>query len=105
MPRQKRNLKLSSPLPQTTVTEQEKRQVVAAMLAADASLANVGYGGQGHWNRCTRCGYVYVITDCGGAVEATRCPGCNGTIGGAHHRLAEGNEAAIEYFRLVQDLM
>jgi hypothetical protein len=53
-----------------------------------------GWGGNGHRMQCPN-GHVYVIGECGGAMETSRCPDCGATIGGASHRLAEGNTAAV----------
>ena len=48
--------------------------------------------GAGHVYKCTKCGYVYVIGECGGAMERSKCPGCGGGIGGTDHR-ADGTTA------------
>ncbi|GES90916.1 hypothetical protein GLOIN_2v1785271 [Rhizophagus clarus] len=46
-------------------------------------------------NKLTRysckCGYKYLIANCGGAVITSKCPECGNTIGGANHQAAEGN--------------
>ncbi len=49
----------------------------------------------GHWNKCPN-GHYYVIGECGGAVEKSRCPDCNAIIGGSDHKLASGNAHAGE---------
>ncbi|CAG8807146.1 12470_t:CDS:2, partial [Gigaspora margarita] len=56
-------------------------------------LSAVIAGGGGQITRYTcQCGYMYVIANCGQAMEAIRCPGCkNNTIGGANHTSAAGN--------------
>lgn len=50
---------------------------------------------QGHWYKCPN-GHVYVITECGGAMEKTKCPDCDATIGGTNHALEDSNEVASE---------
>ncbi|OCT62801.1 NFX1-type zinc finger-containing protein 1 [Xenopus laevis] len=50
---------------------------------------------QGHWFKCPN-NHVYVITECGGATERSKCPECNETIGGTHHNLHHTNRLAPE---------
>lgn len=69
--------------------------MLRALFTADPSLRNPGWNGAGHVNRCPN-GHVYVIGNCGGAVETARCAECGATIGGSGHRLAEGNTAAAD---------
>lgn len=66
------------------ITDEERKMIVSAMKMRP-----------GHWYKCPN-GHVYVITECGGAMEARACPECNATIGGANHRLASGNQVASE---------
>lgn len=66
------------------ITEEEKKMIVTTMNMAP-----------GHWYKCPN-GHVYVITECGGAMESRKCPDCSMTIGGASHRLASGNNVATE---------
>jgi len=51
----------------------------------------------GRWFKCPQ-GHVYLITECGGAMEARRCPepGCGARIGGYDHHLEPGNRLATE---------
>ena len=49
----------------------------------------------GHWYKCPQ-GHIYVITECGGAMEKSKCPDCGAVIGGENHKLAEGNQVATE---------
>ncbi|XP_031554354.1 NFX1-type zinc finger-containing protein 1-like isoform X2 [Actinia tenebrosa] len=65
-------------------TREEKDQIIRAMGLS-----------KGHWYKC-RQGHVYAIGECGGAMETGSCPECHDVIGGASHRLAEGNEVATE---------
>ena len=41
-------------------------------------------------------GHYYVIADCGGAMETSKCPDCQAVIGGSNHQLAPGNRHASE---------
>ena len=50
---------------------------------------------KGHWFKCPK-GHFYCIGECGGAMEASKCPECGSVIGGQNHSLAEGNEHAGE---------
>ena len=50
---------------------------------------------QGHWYKCPQ-GHIYAITECGGAMEKSKCPDCGAVIGGEHHRLVEDNQVATE---------
>ncbi|RIB19825.1 hypothetical protein C2G38_2141452 [Gigaspora rosea] len=38
-----------------------------------------------------KCGFKYVIADCGGAVTQSKCPECKNTIGGISYNVAAGN--------------
>lgn len=66
------------------ITEEERKMIVSTMNMAP-----------GHWYKCPN-GHVYVITECGGAMENRKCPDCSATIGGQSHRLASGNTVATE---------
>ena len=50
---------------------------------------------KGHWFKC-RNGHLYIITECGGAMQKRKCPDCDEMIGGSNHKLAEGNQLAPE---------
>ena len=50
---------------------------------------------RGHWNKCPN-GHFYVIADCGGAMETSKCPDCKAVVGGSNHALAAGNSFARE---------
>jgi hypothetical protein len=50
---------------------------------------------QGHWYKCPN-GHIYVIGECGGAMEEGRCNECGEAIGGTHHRLLSSNSVATE---------
>lgn len=52
-----------------------------------------GFTGQGHWFTCPE-GHVYVITECGGAMQTSSCPECGAVIGGQSHALHASNRPA-----------
>ncbi|KAM6927491.1 NFX1-type zinc finger-containing protein 1 [Xenentodon cancila] len=66
------------------ITEEERKMIVSAMKMRP-----------GHWHKCPN-GHVYVITECGGAMERRTCPDCDTIIGGNQHTLASGNQVATE---------
>uniref|UniRef100_A0A3Q3JND9 RZ-type domain-containing protein n=1 Tax=Monopterus albus TaxID=43700 RepID=A0A3Q3JND9_MONAL len=66
------------------INEEERQMIVSAMKMPP-----------GHWHKCPN-GHVYLITECGGAMESRRCPDCDATIGGGNHTLASGNQVASE---------
>lgn len=66
------------------ITEEERKMIVSSMNMAP-----------GHWYKCPN-GHIYVITECGGAMEQRKCPDCSATIGGQSHRLESGNTVATE---------
>lgn len=49
----------------------------------------------GRWFKCAK-GHIYVVTECGGALEVSKCPDCGSTIGGVNHRMEEHNYLATE---------
>nr|CAD7434131.1 unnamed protein product [Timema monikensis] len=49
----------------------------------------------GHWFKCPN-GHIYVITECGGAMEVSTCNECGERIGGQQHTLLETNRLANE---------
>lgn len=48
---------------------------------------------RGHWFQCPN-GHVYCITECGGAMQESRCNECGASIGGANHALRRDNRVA-----------
>ena len=50
---------------------------------------------QGHWFKCPR-GHIYLITECGGAMEVGKCNECGARIGGTNHRILSDNALASE---------
>ncbi|XP_033009836.1 LOW QUALITY PROTEIN: NFX1-type zinc finger-containing protein 1 [Lacerta agilis] len=67
------------------ISEEERKQIVAAVSGTT----------RGHWYKC-RNGHFYVIGECGGAMQTTRCPECQETIGGERHMLESSNRLAPE---------
>ncbi len=66
------------------ISEQERVQIVNAL----------GYP-RGHWFKCPN-GHIYVIGNCGGAMQRRKCPDCDALIGGENHTLERNNELASE---------
>jgi hypothetical protein len=66
------------------ITDAERKEIVRAM----------GFK-QGHWFKCPN-GHIYLITECGGAMEQSRCNECGAEIGGGNHRLLASNSVATE---------
>lgn len=66
-------------LPGLAITEAERIQIVQAI-----GLAS------GRWFSCPK-GHLYVIGECGGATEESKCGECDGRIGGTSHRLRSDN--------------
>jgi hypothetical protein len=69
----------------TGISQEEKQMIFRAMEARPGS-----------WYKCRR-GHVYNIGECGGAMEESRCPECNSTIGGHSHRLHSSNVHAGDF--------
>uniref|UniRef100_A0A665VRZ3 Zinc finger, NFX1-type containing 1 n=1 Tax=Echeneis naucrates TaxID=173247 RepID=A0A665VRZ3_ECHNA len=72
------------PLSGLGISDQERTMIISAMKMPP-----------GHWHKCPN-GHVYLITECGGAMERRQCPDCNAAIGGSEHRLESGNQVATE---------
>ena len=77
--------KIRQKLGMQILSKEEKEMVIKAM---DLSA--------GHWYKCPN-GHVYAIGECGGAMQESRCPECNATIGGTNHSLAQGNAHAGDF--------
>ncbi|XP_061687607.1 NFX1-type zinc finger-containing protein 1 [Syngnathoides biaculeatus] len=75
-------MKQKVPVTGLRISDEERKMIVSAMNMRS-----------GHWYQCPN-GHIYVITECGGAMEARRCTECDATIGGSNHRLASGNTVA-----------
>lgn len=74
----------------TSVTNEEKRAVYAAMATS--------WSGTGHWYTCPN-GHPFTIGECGGPMEESRCPQCDAVIGGRNHVAAAGVRRAEEFER------
>lgn len=66
------------------ISDREKLQILNAFGMA-----------QGHWFKCPN-DHIYVIGECGGAMEESRCNECGASIGGRSHRLRGDNSLATE---------
>jgi hypothetical protein len=75
------------------LTAEERRAIFNAM-APDIGSGHGSFGG--HWFECPN-GHVYTIGECGGAMQASRCPECGEVIGGGAHQLAAGNQVSREF--------
>ncbi|KAH0619379.1 hypothetical protein JD844_003897 [Phrynosoma platyrhinos] len=78
-------LKAVLPTSGLSISEAEKLQILAAFNGKS----------RGHWFKCPN-GHVYLITQCGGAMERSCCPDCKATIGGSNHQLEADNQLAPE---------
>ncbi|KAF8629392.1 hypothetical protein AX15_003447 [Amanita polypyramis BW_CC] len=73
-------------------------------LSLDEKMAIVkalDFSHTGHFYTC-RNGHAFVITECGGAMQAARCPECGQPIGGQDHQLDASNSRAEEYEELAR---
>jgi len=85
-------------MPGVNVGQHEVKMLDVAL--TDVHAAEKAYGdatrremGQkGSWHTCPN-GHFYLIGDCGGAREASKCPDCRSTVGGSAYTLAAGNAA------------
>ncbi|XP_063260631.1 NFX1-type zinc finger-containing protein 1 [Prinia subflava] len=66
------------------ISEAERVQIVSAIGCP-----------RGHWFKCKN-GHIYVIGECGGAMERSTCPECHEVIGGTNHTLESSNSLAPE---------
>ena len=92
------------------VLNEEQKVSIKAALEALAKILDTGIGvsdaermqiiqamgmSQGHWFKCPN-GHIYAITECGGAMEQSKCNECGAQIGGGNHRLLGDNQLASE---------
>jgi hypothetical protein len=75
----------------------EMAEVLQALFNAEFSQ---GYGSmvsfmRGHLHQCPN-GHYFVIGECGGAMQESRCVECGAAVGGRSHQLAAGNQHANE---------
>ncbi|NWW30854.1 ZNFX1 protein, partial [Panurus biarmicus] len=66
------------------ISETERVQIVSAIGCP-----------RGHWFKCKN-GHIYVIGECGGAMQRSTCPECHEVIGGTNHTLESSNSLAPE---------
>ncbi|NXH43264.1 ZNFX1 protein, partial [Dicaeum eximium] len=66
------------------ISEAERVQIVSAIGCP-----------RGHWFKCKN-GHIYVIGECGGAMQRSTCPECHEVIGGTNHALESSNSLASE---------
>ncbi|NWZ37406.1 ZNFX1 protein, partial [Brachypodius atriceps] len=66
------------------ISEAERVQIVSAIGCP-----------RGHWFKCKN-GHIYVIGECGGAMQRSTCPECHEVIGGMNHTLESNNSLASE---------
>ena len=62
--------------------------------AAERALVERAMQGveRGSWHACPN-GHRYLIGECGGAMQQSRCPDCRADVGGGNHALTAGNRA------------
>ncbi|KAL8911017.1 MAG: hypothetical protein Q9171_003753 [Xanthocarpia ochracea] len=65
----------------TTVTNEEKAAVYAAMA--------LDFRGTGHWYYCQN-GHPFTVGECGMPMQTSRCPQCGEAVGGQSHQAVEG---------------
>ncbi|NXS38068.1 ZNFX1 protein, partial [Pomatostomus ruficeps] len=73
-----------SPVSTLGISEAERVQIVSAIGCP-----------RGHWFKCKN-GHIYVIGECGGAMQRSTCPECHEVIGGTNHALESSNSLAPE---------
>lgn len=66
------------------------------MIFKAVGLSSVEGSFGGHWYNCPN-GHMYVIGECGGAMEESKCPNCGAVIGGGDHQIAAGNTRATAF--------
>ncbi|NWR35552.1 ZNFX1 protein, partial [Tachuris rubrigastra] len=78
--------KIKTDLPESGlgISEAERVQIVKAIACP-----------RGHWFKCKN-GHIYVIGECGGAMQKSKCPECHEVIGGTNHTLDSTNSLAPE---------
>ncbi|KAJ4500147.1 hypothetical protein C8R41DRAFT_529014 [Lentinula lateritia] len=59
-------------------------------------VKSFGFTHRGHFYNCPN-GHPFVITECGGAMEASVCPECGERIGGESHQIDASNTRAREF--------
>ncbi|CAB5391981.1 unnamed protein product [Rhizophagus irregularis] len=73
------------------IIDAQKTFILACQSDMENLLFNAIAEREGVSRYSCQCGYKYLIGECGGAMEESRCPECKKTIGGLSHVTAEGN--------------
>ncbi|KAJ7188061.1 hypothetical protein C8R46DRAFT_1053533 [Mycena filopes] len=68
----------------------------------EAVVRALDFSHAGHFYKCPQ-GHVYVIGECGGAMQRSHCPECGEAIGGANHALDATNERALEFEAIARE--
>uniref|UniRef100_A0A8C9NK28 Zinc finger NFX1-type containing 1 n=1 Tax=Serinus canaria TaxID=9135 RepID=A0A8C9NK28_SERCA len=79
-----KKINVSLPMSGLGISEAERVQIVSAIGCP-----------RGHWFKCKN-GHIYVIGECGGAMQKSTCPECHEVIGGTNHTLESSNSLAPE---------
>jgi len=74
------------------ISDRERREILGAMDMAS-----------GRWFKCPN-EHIYVIGECGGAMEEAKCSECDARIGGGSHQLRRDNAIATEMDGATQPL-
>jgi len=80
------------------VTDEELKEV----LLGGARDWGTAIGSFGRFNECPN-GHVYVIGECGGAMQEASCPECGAAIGGSNHRVLSTNSRSERVEQLVRN--
>lgn len=97
-------IQLKSSLPaELTYKAKEMKEIIQNPYKEIAQVLSAAMGGQSgydygtswsaHWYECPN-GHPYMIGDCGGATQESRCPECQAPIGGSGHILNSTNRQA-----------
>jgi hypothetical protein len=70
-------------------------EVLQALHRAEFGYADAASFMRGHLYQCPN-GHMYVIGECGGAMQRSRCPECHAWVGGEYHNLDSSNRRADE---------
>ncbi|KAJ6594163.1 hypothetical protein B0H19DRAFT_1094164 [Mycena capillaripes] len=68
-----------------------------------AVVRALNFSHTGHFYTCPQ-GHVYVITECGGAMQSSNCPECGAAIGGGNHTLDATNRPAVEFEAIAREV-
>jgi hypothetical protein len=71
----------------------EMAEVLKAIHKADFGYEDMDSFMRGRLYQCPN-GHMYMIGECGRAMQRSRCPECGSTVGGASHQLESSNSRA-----------